>query len=209
MTTILFDADGVLQRSALQWVSAFGDLLPDDEDADQFMSSFLQIERGYLVNDGDLRTALRPVLRAFGIEDSIDEIFEITCRIDVVEDAMSLIGELRRQGFRCGLASNQSPIRARYMSTQLQFAEQFDVEFYSCHLGVMKPNTSYFEAILERLGEPADSVLFIDDKQENVTAALACGLRSCRYHLDSGPHRLRSAVADLIGEPPALSTVHD
>jgi putative hydrolase of the HAD superfamily len=198
ITTILFDADGVLQHSAVSWTSAFGHLLPAPEEAEHFMASFLEVERTFLTKDADLRFALQPVLDRFGIPTAMDEILAVTCRINLAPHAFELLEELRTRGFQCCLASNQSPVRANFMSTQLDFAGHFDVEFYSCFLGVMKPDRAYFETILEKLAEPANQVAFIDDKAENVEAAIDCGMRGLQYHLDAGPEALRVGVESLI-----------
>jgi HAD superfamily hydrolase (TIGR01509 family) len=198
ITTILFDADGVLQHSAVSWTSAFGHLLPAPEEAEHFMASFLEVERTFLTKDADLRFALQPVLDRFGIPTAMDEVLAVTCRINLVPDAFTLLQQLRQRGFHCCLASNQSPVRAKFMSSQLDFARHFDREFYSCFLGEMKPNRAYFEAILEKLAEPADQVAFVDDKAENVDAAIDCGMRGLQYHLDAGPEALRFGVEYLI-----------
>ena len=198
MKTILFDADGVLQHSAVSWSTAFGRLLPAAEEVEHFMTSFLEVERAFLTRDAGLRSALQPVLDRFGIPQAMDEVLAVTCRINVVADAIEMLQDLRRRGFQCCLASNQSPVRATFMSSQLEFARHFDTQYYSCFLGVMKPDRTYFELILGKLAEPADQVAFIDDKAENVNAAIACGMRGLQYHLDSGPEALRAGVENLI-----------
>jgi len=67
------------------------------------------------------------------------------------------------------------------MRKVLQYDRHFDEQFYSCELGVAKPDGAYFTAILDRLALSPDRVLFIDDNAKNVEAARAVGLTAWVY----------------------------
>lgn len=56
-----------------------------------------------------------------------------------------------------------------------------DAVVASWHLGVRKPEIAFFVALLERLDRSADEVLFLDDREQNVEAARAAGLRALRF----------------------------
>jgi 2-haloacid dehalogenase len=61
-----------------------------------------------------------------------------------------------------------------------------------------KPDPRIYEALLERHGLDAASILFIDDVAENVAAAEALGIRSIRF--TDGPALRRELVAlGLLG----------
>lgn len=79
------------------------------------------------------------------------------------------------------MASNQMNYRARYMSEDLGYSELFDREFYSCDLGHRKPDAAYFVAILANLELPPERVLFIDDNEDNVAAALELGMNAAVF----------------------------
>ena len=89
---------------------------------------------------------------------------------------LQIIAELRARGIYCALATNQNACRARYMSEHLGYATTFDHAFYSCAIGFTKPDPRFFRTVLERLRLPPYHVLFIDDREENVAAARACGM---------------------------------
>ncbi len=55
----------------------------------------------------------------------------------------------------------------------------------SYHLGVRKPDAAFYERLLERIELPADEVLFIDDRDENVAGAQAVGIAS--HHFEDAP----------------------
>jgi HAD superfamily hydrolase (TIGR01509 family) len=72
-------------------------------------------------------------------------------------------------------------------------AGRFDRVLASCHLGVRKPDPGFFALLLAELELPADEVLFVDDRQDNVLAARAVGLAAHRFR---GAAELRSWLAD-------------
>ena len=57
----------------------------------------------------------------------------------------------------------------------------FDEQFYSCEIGVAKPDPAYFATVLERLQTPADQVVFIDDSPANIEAARKIGIDARLY----------------------------
>jgi len=85
-----------------------------------------------------------------------------------------------RAGVRLALLSNApQPLAAAI--DQSEWSPGFDRRFYSCRLGRAKPDPAVFEAVLDNLGVTPQSVLFIDDRAENVRAAAALGLRAVRF----------------------------
>ena len=86
----------------------------------------------------------------------------------------------------CCLASNQMRYRARHMSQDLGYSRLFDREFYSCDIGHKKPEAAYFLAILADLELPPERVLFIDDSEANVAAALGLGINAAVFQPGPG-----------------------
>ena len=72
-------------------------------------------------------------------------------------------------------------------------AGRFERVVASCHLGVRKPDLDFYVRLLARLERDPDEVLFVDDREGNVEAARAAGLRSHRF-VDVGS--LRRWLAD-------------
>ena len=70
----------------------------------------------------------------------------------------------------------------------------FDEVFLSYRLGLVKPDPTVFEQVASALDAPPHQLLFLDDNQLNVDAAVACGYRA---------HRVRGvseACAALVEE---------
>ena len=49
----------------------------------------------------------------------------------------------------------------------------FKVALSSCYLGLRKPDAAIYKRALDILGRPAERILFIDDRKENVAGAVA------------------------------------
>jgi FMN hydrolase / 5-amino-6-(5-phospho-D-ribitylamino)uracil phosphatase len=78
------------------------------------------------------------------------------------------------------VASNY-PVWVEELSERFGLTERTEGVWASHHLGVRKPDPTFFERLLERIGrEPADC-LFVDDRADNCAAAAAVGMRAHRF----------------------------
>ena len=174
---ILFDADGVLQRPPVdlgeQLAVAFG--LPIDK-ADELILDLFRAEAETLTGALEIAASVEPVLDRWGAQSHAKAFDKLWHQIEVDQSILALVAELRSAGIYCGLASNQQRRRAEIMSRRLRYGAHFDGEFYSCHLGVRKPDPAYFEEIIRRTGLNPSRTLFIDDRIENLKGAAASGL---------------------------------
>ena len=68
-----------------------------------------------------------------------------------------------------------------------------DAFVFSARIGVAKPEPAAFRAALDVMGLPADEVVFIDDREPNVTGAREVGMGARLY---TSTDALR---ADLLG----------
>ena len=100
----------------------------------------------------------------------------------------------RRAGLRTGLLSNSwGAIYPRHL-----FPELFDAVVISAEVGMRKPEEQIFRLAAEVLGlEPAECV-FIDDIEDNVTAARAVGLAGVHHR---SAQETREQLAELLGVP--------
>jgi len=104
---------------------------------------------------------------------------------------LDLIRELRLiGGGPIYLATNQEHLRAFHLWSSLGLKAYFDDIFYSARLGVLKPQTGFFNRILEVIGAQSESPLFFDDSEAVVSGVAAFGwegvlyesLESCTEH---------------------------
>ena len=64
----------------------------------------------------------------------------------------------------------------------------------SCYLGLRKPEPAIYLRALDILGRPAERILFIDDRAENVAGALTAGMKAIRFE---GAEALRRELTSL------------
>lgn len=199
LETVLFDADGVLQRPGSWWRQAFGQILGimDAAGMDAFVRDFEAAEQSTLRASAGFEDALAAVLENWNCPGRLSEVLQILTTIEVYDDVMGAVQSLRLSGTPCHLASNQQTHRARHMSEVMAYRTLFDREFYSCHLGVAKPELEYFATILCDLNLPGQSVLFLDDREENVAAARQAGLRAAVYDGSHGVAALRRILLEF------------
>lgn len=197
---IFFDADGVVQRQRAEFRSILSDLLGSPQDnIDAFLQDIFKAERPALTGHRNFVEDLADVLLKWNCRGTVQDALRAWEQIDVDDDMLTMINTLRVSGTYCGLATNQQQYRARYMSETLGYREVFDREFYSCVLGYMKPNTGYFQAILQKLPFPPGNVLFIDDHEPNIMAARQVGLHASVFQ--PAPDANRHAVLqDLLAQ---------
>lgn len=65
----------------------------------------------------------------------------------------------------------------------------------SARVGVAKPDRRIYEIAAERAGVPYERCLFVDDRQENLDAAVALGMSTLLY---GKPEDLRKVLAPLL-----------
>jgi len=83
---------------------------------------------------------------------------------------------LRTAGFRLGLISNADAMEAAPWPT-CPLAGLFDVELFSCAVGLVKPEPAIYARCLDALGVPPASCLFVGDGGSNeLVGARAAGM---------------------------------
>lgn len=70
----------------------------------------------------------------------------------------------------------------------------FQITLSSCYLGLRKPDPAIYQRALDLLGRPAQRVLFIDDRAENVSGAAAAGMQAILF---TGVEPLRRKLMEL------------
>ena len=85
-----------------------------------------------------------------------------------------------RPHYKTALFSNSNVIHWERKMNEMQLAPLFDYKFASHLMGVAKPEPLAYKKVLGELSVPASQVLFFDDNQINVSAALDMGIYAFR-----------------------------
>jgi putative hydrolase of the HAD superfamily len=184
---ILFDVGGVLLTNG--W-----DRCERSEVLDRFHLDHAAFEARHLKpNDAWERDAIhaREYLdateRNFTHEDFLEAIFSVSAPLP--HGALGILQELAAPGrYMLGTLNNEAREPNEYRFERYQLRQYFDVAFSSCYVGLRKPEPGIYRRALDVLGRPGERVLFIDDRQENVSAAEAAGMKGLRF---DGADRLR------------------
>lgn len=123
-----------------------------------------------------------------------DSPLNVMGNLQLLDDRLAIVSELKEQGLRVGLVTNNvaewQPLWRPRLPEGL-----FEFMIDSAEVGCRKPEPAIYELALEKLGlsDPA-TVVFVDDFEWNVTGATEVGMVGvhCTADLD-----LRATLADL------------
>ena len=168
---ICFDADGVVVYPQKQ----FSKHLKEEHGISPEMtrSFFGGVFNDCLVGTANLSDVLPPYLKDWKWKGSTDEFITTWLKFDHVVDVrvIDMIQRLRQNKLICCLVTSQERYRAEYMKTTMGFQDAFDHLFFSCELGLQKPDHAYYQYIEKALNLEKGSILFWDDLEINVIAA--------------------------------------
>ena len=190
---LLFDVDGVLVHPAFQF-RGYLELhhgITAEMTAPFFHGRFLECVTGR----ANLSDELEPVLPQWGWHSTPSHFIETWMREDGRPNGkfLELIAGLNQRGWKCHVASVQERNRAKYLRETVGFANAFDRTFFSCDVGVAKPNPEFFSKVQQELGKPPGALLLVDDSPTCIKAAHDAGWRTFHYR---GP----ADQADLLIE---------
>ena len=76
-----------------------------------------------------------------------------------------------------------------------EFLGAFDRYFLSNEMGLLKPDPTYFQYILDELQTPPSDCIFIDDRSENVLSARNLGINGLVFE---SIDKLKSDLFEII-----------
>lgn len=119
----------------------------------------------------------RDVCTSLGVEVPMEEFFPLwNCHFTVHEAVLprveGLVGRVK-----LALLSNTNKLHMAYLRPLLPLLERFDAVLLSCEEGHVKPEPTFYQRALERLGCAPHEAAFFDDLPEFVEAANALGIR--------------------------------
>jgi putative hydrolase of the HAD superfamily len=100
---------------------------------------------------------------------------------------------IKQRGLLTAIVSNMGDTVHEHMVRELRWLSRFDVLVWSYQLGIAKPDPAIYRYALEKLGTQPAETLFIDDKAENVVAAVALGMKGIIF---SDVEKLRTDLVD-------------
>jgi putative hydrolase of the HAD superfamily len=113
------------------------------------------------------------------------------------EPMISLMRELREDGLRMAMLTNNVREWEPLWRAKLPVDEIFDVVVDSAFVGMRKPERAIYELTLERLGDvDASECVFVDDVDVNCAMATELGMTAVHYQdPESAIAEIRAAIA--------------
>jgi HAD superfamily hydrolase (TIGR01509 family) len=118
---------------------------------------------------------------------------------DVIHSTADLLPNLRSR-IKIGCLSNTNSIHWDRLLSSYSFMGEFDRRFASQIVGHAKPGAQIYIEVAKHLGVSGSEILFFDDREENVNAALKLGWHARLYR---EPRDLMSGLGEfgLAGLP--------
>jgi putative hydrolase of the HAD superfamily len=125
------------------------------------------------------------------------EYLEKLCQWDVEmwahENAVMVewLKQIHASGIKTAILSNMHPDMIRYARKNFAWLNYFDHQTFSAEVRLLKPEPAIYEHSLRGLGVAASEALFVDDREPNIRAAQALGIRAIQFQ---SPERLRDEL---------------
>lgn len=98
------------------------------------------------------------------------------------ERSLAWMLSFKPRGFKIGILTNMPPgMAAPFRDAYGDIFTAADAVVVSGEDGLVKPDPEIYHLLERRIGMPGDSLLFIDDVEQNCDGAIACGWRSIRF----------------------------
>ena len=178
---LVFDADGVLINGEM-----FSKKLAKEYgiSTEQTAPFFKGVFNDCLVGNADLKESISPYLEEWGWKTGVDGFIDywFSSEHSIDQELIEYIQDLRKNGIKCFVATNQEKHRAEYMFSKMGFDKSFDKLYASAHLGHKKPSLDFYAKLVSELGDvKKEEILFWDDAPENITGAREFGINAELY----------------------------
>ncbi len=108
-----------------------------------------------------------------------------------VEGSAEILRRLKANGVRCVSLTNFGATSMEWAKDIHPVLREFDQEFISAHLGLIKPDPAIYAALEQGTGLAGNQLIFTDDKPENIAAAEARGWKG---HIFTGAEGWRDRL---------------
>jgi putative hydrolase of the HAD superfamily len=193
---VLFDYGGVLCRDQSADDRRAIEVASGVADPGRFWATYWRLRRPY--DEGTLGSAdyWSQVLGA-DVGDRLDaiEAVDVASWSHPYGETLGLARRLAARGTRLALLSN-CPEPMAVAIDGMSWTDLIPDRFYSCRLGLTKPDPTIYQKVLTALGARPQDVTFVDDRPPNVAAAAALGMRALLF---TDPATL-AADLDLQGD---------
>ena len=161
--TLLGDEETVYRVNGAIWRSGYWNDLDRGEDVDKVYPKMLEA-------DPEFREEIRLAFENVG---------QCMFKMDY---AIPWIRELKGRGYQVLYLSNYSRYAMQANPDVLDFLPYMDGGVFSCDVGVVKPDRAIYRTLCEKYALEPSECVFLDDFEDNVSAARAFGMSGIHFH---------------------------
>lgn len=100
---------------------------------------------------------------------------------EIDESINFTIKELRQNGYKTAICTNNFPARINGLQEKFGFLENFDIQILSYQVGESKPNLLIFKELIKKSDVPASQIIYSDDNIDCVNGAKQAGITTFLY----------------------------
>jgi len=112
---------------------------------------------------------------------SFEAFVPIWTQIFIEDQGVSKIIRSLKGKWRLGLLSNTDPLHFEYIVSTFPIVSELEKWILSYQVGYKKPDPRIFQKAIEWAGVEPDRILFIDDTQSHVEAAVSLGIQGIPF----------------------------
>ncbi len=180
---VIFDLGGVVVNLDYErCISSFEAI--GFEGAERYVSCYHPTEIFGALERGEIscESFCEELRKMSGKQMSDEEIFSAyqAILVDIPIKKLRDMESLRKRGYKVYALSNMSQVMLPRVEELFEcdgrkMGDYFDDQFISSQMGLMKPDSKIYEAVIERTGLKPQEMFFIDDGEKNIAAARELG----------------------------------
>jgi len=149
---------------------------------------FEKLERGEISSDEFLTSLQAFFFRKTILKTDLAKAWGALCFEAIPSDNIRLIKRMSKD-YSCFLLSNTNALHLEKIKSNSgrfsyhQFMKSFKACYLSHEMATRKPEKAFYQKVLDEQDLQAEECLFIDDREENIEAAKALGLKT--WHFDT------------------------
>jgi epoxide hydrolase-like predicted phosphatase len=103
---------------------------------------------------------------------------QLVAGYEINQDVVNLINQLRENGYKACICSNNFETRIRELTNKFNFLQYFDTAVFSYKVGILKPNKGIFETLIKQSEVLPEEIAYSDDNEEKLKGALELGINA-------------------------------
>jgi len=181
---ILFDVGGVLLTNGWDHRERAAAVEQFKLDAHEFETRHAAVASAWERGEIDLNTYLDTAVfyepRSFSRDEFFD--FMLTQSQLLPDGAMGILEDLAASNqWMIGALNNEARETNEFRFGKFDLRRYLKVALSSCYVGLRKPEPAMYRRALDIFGGPPSRALFIDDREENVVAGAAAGMKAIQF----------------------------